>query len=190
MRSNRMNRPIDPRCGVFHTRILPGIFPACLLTVLLALGCYPSTSAFAQARLPATYSPEQEDPGARAQWERLRLQDENGQIPPNALINAYEQKKAMRFRPEAWGEFLRGSTTMQGIQPEVAGIQPPIWTWNGPGNIGGRVTSIVIHPTNPSIMWLGAPSGGVWKTTNDGSSWRTTTDFIADLNIGTMAMDP
>jgi photosystem II stability/assembly factor-like uncharacterized protein len=133
---------------------------------------------------------EQEDPGARARWERLRLQDENGQIPPNALINAYEQRKAMPFRPEAWGEFLGASTTMEGIEPETAGIQPSIWTWIGPGNIGGRIRSIIIHPTTPNTMWVGSVGGGVWKTTNGGMSWSTTTDFMANLAVNCMAIDP
>jgi photosystem II stability/assembly factor-like uncharacterized protein len=164
-------------------------FPACLLVLLLALGFYPATSALAPAQRPAERE-EQEDPGARARWERLRLQDENGQIPPNALMNAYEQRKEMPFRPEAWGEFLGADATTQGIQPENAGIQPSIWTRIGPGNIGGRLRSIIIHPTNPSTMWVGAVGGGVWKTTNGGASWSTTTDFMANLAVNCMAIDP
>ncbi len=65
-----------------------------------------------------------------------------------------------------------------------------IWSSIGPGNIGGRTRSIIIHPTDPNIIWLGAVGGGVWKTTNAGSSWTTTTDFLANLAVNCMAIDP
>ncbi|MBK9233210.1 MAG: hypothetical protein IPO15_20795 [Anaerolineae bacterium] len=39
----------------------------------------------------------------------------------------------------------------------------------GPGNIGGRVRSIVISPANPALMWAGSVSGGIWRSTNGGS---------------------
>ena len=34
------------------------------------------------------------------------------------------------------------------------------WTPMGPGNVGGRTRSILIHPTTPNIMWAGAVAGG------------------------------
>src|SRR6185295_16804046 len=78
-----------------------------------------------------------EDIGAREAFRRLQLQDENGQIPPDAWTNAYAEKEAMRFLPEAWSEF---STAAQ----LDAGIGGGIWTSIGPGNIGGRIRSIII----------------------------------------------
>ena len=178
--------------GFFDLRVLVGLFVglAAVFLALLVLGFYPAKSGFAQAPLSETDSPEEEDPDARAAWERLRLQDEHGLIPPNALINAYEQKKAMPFHPEAWGEFLPGGATTQGIQPEIAGISPAIWSSIGPGNVGGRIRSIMIHPTIPDTMWVGSLGGGVWKTTNGGTSWSTTTDFMANLVVACMAIDP
>jgi photosystem II stability/assembly factor-like uncharacterized protein len=178
--------------GFLNLRVLVGLFIALagFFLALLVLGFYPAKSGFAQADLSATDSPEEEDPAARAAWERLRLQDEHGRIPPNALINAYEQKKAMSFHPEAWGEFLPGGATTQGIQPEIAGISPAIWRSIGPGNVGGRIRSIVIHPTIPGTMWVGSLGGGVWKTTNGGTSWSTTTDFMANLVVACMVIDP
>ena len=176
--------------GFFNLRVLVGLFIALagVFLALLVLGFYPAKSGFAQALLSASDSPEEEDPGERAAWERLRLQDEHGRIPPNALINAYEQKKAMSFHPEAWGEFLPGGATTQGIQPEIAGISLAIWRSIGPGNVGGRIRSIIIHPTIPNTIWVGSLGGGVWKTTNGGTSWSTTTDFMANLVVACMAM--
>ena len=107
------------------------------------------------------------------------MQDENGQISPNALFEALKEKQEMEFLPEAWGEFQ-----------EVNAPDVPGWVSIGPGNIGGRIRSIIIHPTNPTTMWLGAVSGGVWKTTNGGATWSTNTDFLANLAVTCMAIDP
>src|ERR1700680_1724861 len=79
-----------------------------------------------------------DNPAAREAFRRLLLQDENGQIPPDGLRTAYEHKEAMLFRPEAWSEFLQGNG------PEIP------WVSIGPGNIGGRIRSLVIHPTSPT----------------------------------------
>ena len=73
---------------------------------------------------------------------------------------------------------------------KIANIQTNGWTWLGPGNIGGRVRSILIHPTLTDILWCGSVSGGVWKSTNGGASWFPLNDFMANLAVACMAMDP
>ena len=41
----------------------------------------------------------------------------------------------------------------------------------GPAGMSGRVTSIDVVLTNPSIIYLGTASGGLWKSTNGGTSF-------------------
>ncbi len=64
------------------------------------------------------------------------------------------------------------------------------WEPLGPGNIGGRTRSLIIHPTNPDIMYTGGVSGGVWKTTDGGQIWWPLADLISNIAINSMAMDP
>ncbi len=70
------------------------------------------------------------------------------------------------------------------------------WTSLGPstspgGYAGlGRLNCVAVHPTNSNTMWVGAPSGGLWKTTNGGSSWTTNTDGLASIGISDIAIDP
>jgi photosystem II stability/assembly factor-like uncharacterized protein len=64
------------------------------------------------------------------------------------------------------------------------------WTVQGPGNIGGRVNTIKIHPTNPNIIYIGYSTGGVWKTTNGGASWTPIFDQQPFLAIGDIELDP
>ncbi|MFI5253069.1 MAG: T9SS type A sorting domain-containing protein [Bacteroidota bacterium] len=62
------------------------------------------------------------------------------------------------------------------------------WKLVGPTNIGGRITAIIIHPTDPNTMYAGAASGGVWKTTDFGGTWSNV--FNESFSIGSLAFDP
>jgi hypothetical protein len=64
------------------------------------------------------------------------------------------------------------------------------WEELGPGNTGCRIRSIVAHPTDADILYLGSCGGGVWKTTNAGASWFPTDDFMGNLQVSCLAMDP
>ena len=33
------------------------------------------------------------------------------------------------------------------------------------------VSAVAVHPSNPDVMWAGASSAGVWKTTDGGKTW-------------------
>jgi len=138
--------------------------------------------------------PRPDQPDEAQRWRMLQLVDENGTIPHNALINAWNQTKQIPFDPAVWpienpnqDQHLNNNDDMD---PNVAGIQPSGWTWLGPGNIGGRIRSIVIHPTNSQVMYVGSVTGGIWKTTNGGTSWSALNDFMGNLGVTTMAMSP
>lgn len=64
------------------------------------------------------------------------------------------------------------------------------WDWLGPGNIGGRVRAILLHPTDQDVMWVGSASGGIWKTTSGGASWYPLWDFMPSLSVTALEMDP
>src|SRR5256885_1501451 len=54
----------------------------------------------------------------------------------------------------------------------------------------GRTRSIVVHPTSPGVMWAGSVAGGVWRTDDGGQSWEPVDDFMANLAVACMAVDP
>jgi|GEM_PF-895686 len=74
------------------------------------------------------------------------------------------------------------------------------WEQVGPDNVPlessgrkrgiGRVNSIAFHPTDPSILYVGAPAGGFWKSINHGQTWNTTTDFLTNLGVSDIAISP
>ena len=54
--------------------------------------------------------------------------------------------------------------------------------------MSGRITSIDVVTANPKIIYVGAASGGVWKTNNSGVSWTPVFDEQPILNIGAVAI--
>ncbi|MGH7967465.1 MAG: WD40/YVTN/BNR-like repeat-containing protein, partial [Limisphaerales bacterium] len=124
-----------------------------------------------------------------AKFRSDRMLDEHGQMPTNAWLNALQEKRQMQFDPKAWPGTAQGSPAGS-LKPNTAGIDSGSWTWLGPGNIGGRIRSILVNPTNSNILWTGGVGGGVWKTLNGGASWFPLDDFMGNLAIGCLLLDP
>lgn len=58
----------------------------------------------------------------------------------------------------------------------------------GPGSMSGRVTAIAAVEQNPDIIYVGAASGGVWKSDNGGTTWKSIFDANPTVNIGAIAI--
>jgi len=54
----------------------------------------------------------------------------------------------------------------------------------------GRVSAIAAHPTAPGTIYLGADSGGIWRTTNGGTTWTSLTENLPVPAIQAIAIDP
>ncbi|MDP1136467.1 hypothetical protein Q6325_27795, partial [Klebsiella pneumoniae] len=54
--------------------------------------------------------------------------------------------------------------------------------------MSGRITAIDVVVKDPNTIWLGAASGGVWKTSNAGNSWTPVFDEQPIQNIGALAV--
>jgi hypothetical protein len=71
----------------------------------------------------------------------------------------------------------------------------PITSGTAPGTLSssGRVAALAADPTDPNILYVGAASGGVWKTTNatvTTPTWTPLTDAQAALTTGAIALAP
>ncbi len=64
------------------------------------------------------------------------------------------------------------------------------WQTEGPGNIGGRINAVTVHPTDPNIIYVGNAAGGIFKTTNGGTNWFPIFDDKAYLGIACIVLDP
>jgi photosystem II stability/assembly factor-like uncharacterized protein len=67
------------------------------------------------------------------------------------------------------------------------GIQTTFENW---GTISGRVRAMAVHPTDPSTLYIGAASGGIWKTTDGGATWIDIGHNLEAVSFGAIAIDP
>jgi photosystem II stability/assembly factor-like uncharacterized protein len=58
----------------------------------------------------------------------------------------------------------------------------------GPAAIGGRMHDIQIDPKNPAVLYVGAASGGIWKSTNNGVTWKDIFGKQPDNTFGSLAV--
>lgn len=54
----------------------------------------------------------------------------------------------------------------------------------------GRVNVAMVDPNNPDIYYVGAPSGGLWRSTDKGTSWEPLTDKLPAIGVSGIAIDP
>lgn len=64
------------------------------------------------------------------------------------------------------------------------------WDTKGPANLGARINTVIVHPTNEQIMLVGFSDGGIFKTTNGGQDWYPVFDDHPYLAIGCLSYDP
>ncbi len=64
------------------------------------------------------------------------------------------------------------------------------WRELGPAIMGGRIDDFAVVESNPSIVYVGTASGGVWKTINAGTTWEPVFDNEAVSTIGDVTVAP
>lgn len=53
----------------------------------------------------------------------------------------------------------------------------------------GRTSAVAVDPTNPNIIYVGTPAGGIWKSINSGSTWTPLTDQLPQIGVTGIAID-
>ncbi len=62
------------------------------------------------------------------------------------------------------------------------------WVQQGPP--GGPVNTVVVHPTNPSIVYIGLQLRGVYRSENGGKTWTAVNTGLTDLNVQQLVISP
>jgi photosystem II stability/assembly factor-like uncharacterized protein len=60
----------------------------------------------------------------------------------------------------------------------------------GPAIMSGRIDDLAAVESNPQVMYLGAATGGVWKTTDGGMTWKAIFENESNPSIGALAIAP
>lgn len=130
------------------------------------------------------------------------------QNPETPLKGEKQYLRSKFFLDGRIGEsgFLPSETYWEEGKKVIAGrnqrkaVQTP-WMYRGPfnstvginsGEVGGsgRIDCIEFHPTDPDIFYVGAPTGGLWRTTDGGGSWESLTDELPTLGISDIDLHP
>jgi photosystem II stability/assembly factor-like uncharacterized protein len=84
------------------------------------------------------------------------------------------------LKTDAYSEAIQWKKTK--LQERIGSA--PIWEFSGPVNIGGRITDIEISLTEAQTYYVGAASGGIFKTIDGGANWTPIFDDQEMLSIG------
>jgi photosystem II stability/assembly factor-like uncharacterized protein len=76
-----------------------------------------------------------------------------------------------------------------GTWTELGPISLPANGTSQPNGLG-RLNAVAFHPTASNTLWVGSPSGGLWKTTDGGSTWTSNTDSLPTLGVSAILIDP
>ena len=58
----------------------------------------------------------------------------------------------------------------------------------GPAVASGRIADVQISPSDPDVIYAGAASGGVWRSTDGGLTWKPIFDDQPVASIGSLAL--
>ncbi len=65
----------------------------------------------------------------------------------------------------------------------------PLGPYNWTGTGVGRINAIAVNPSNTNIIYVGAATGGIWKSTDGGSNWEeSVTPDVYSLGISDLAI--
>jgi photosystem II stability/assembly factor-like uncharacterized protein len=60
----------------------------------------------------------------------------------------------------------------------------------GPGLTSGRISDVAVDPKNPSVWYVAAAIGGLWKTENRGNTFTPIFDTYGSYSLGAVTIDP
>lgn len=104
-----------------------------------------------------------------------------------------------RVYHELQRKILERNTNVQSEDKNIAYAAPAgVPTWmninqtnaTGGYNGMGRATSVAFHPTDPAVYYVGAPIGGIWKTTNGGAGYTPIGDSLPYVSVGSIVVNP
>jgi photosystem II stability/assembly factor-like uncharacterized protein/PKD repeat protein len=88
----------------------------------------------------------------------------------------------------SWNPLPYSTMSLSGNWTEL-GPRPLPNNGTGQPNGLGRINAIAIHPTSANTIFIGAPSGGLWKTNNHGATWTSNTDNLPTLGVSSIVID-
>lgn len=152
-----------------------------------AIWMEPNTDDFAsiQQQAEAWFEGKDKDRGSGyKQWKRWEYINQD-RLTSDGKITNYAARNWDAFMESGGGAervtngswyFLAASNYVNG----PSGYNPGI----------GRVNCIAFHPTDVNTLYVGLPSGGLWRTTNNGTSWTALSDGLPAIGVSGIVVHP
>ena len=159
-------------------------------------GAPAATAASLSAAVAAAVSPSAMAPGEATGKKGKRME------AAQSAATAAFRIRAMKHTSASAGTQLATAFGLE-AEPTAPTVGVSNWVQMGPVAIpngqtysgarvlvSGRVTAIVVDPTDSNIIYVGTAQGGVWKTIDGGTTWTPQNDNNISMAIGALAMDP
>jgi photosystem II stability/assembly factor-like uncharacterized protein len=114
--------------------------------------------------------------------------DEDPTAPNRHLMEMRTWPDAV-FDYQAFQQGLDEARMQESQRGNNLGADVP-WRLEGSTNIGGKINHIAIHPSNPKIIYLSTPNGGIFKTTDAGKNWTPIFDNQPSLSVSYICFNP
>ena len=124
---------------------------------------------------------------AAAAWQQRELSAPSGGYDGALYQSALRARARMLAQHRAQTSAFKPT----GANPAASAAPGQInWTEIGPGNVGGRINTIWIDPSNAQHLIVGAAGGGLWQSSDGGGSWSAVSEFPGSLAVGAIAQLP
>ena len=106
--------------------------------------------------------------------------DENGRVQPKENLWKFWEEKNLLNSSENRAADVSNWTSLGPYSHENTA------SWSA-GQ--GRVNTVAVDPGNPNTYYVGAPAGGIWKSTDSGINWTPLTDYLPQIGVSGIAID-
>jgi chitodextrinase len=121
-------------------------------------------------------------------FKRWEYQWRNNMHPDGTFITPAEVRAAMESKKQA--KASRAGSALARVsnwQP----VGPLTHTNTGSWSSGqGRLNVVYVDPNNANTIYVGAPAGGIWKSTNAGANWTPLSDQLPQIGVSGIVTDP
>lgn len=134
------------------------------------------------------------------EWGDKPYERHQGFKPYYRYKNFWEPRLTSRGEiPSKRAMYQAQAEYMSAIQPLVTGDEDAgFWRTEGPFNHvntaswshgQGRVNVVVEDPNDPNTIYIGAPDGGLWRSSDAGSTWEPLIDDFSRIGISDIVVD-
>ncbi len=112
------------------------------------------------------------------------LQEDGTIAPPAVLWQAWERKQEAESKQTPFS--VPDSNVISWSNPGPAVVTNSSISISGQG----RINTVIKDPQNSQTLYIGAPAGGIWKSTDDGTNWTPLSDDLPQIGVSGIAIDP